>query len=174
MADTTVPTALQVEQWDSDFFAEYVRTSRFMRYMGTDSNSIIQINEELTKDPGDKITIPFVDALDGDGVTGNTTLEGAEEALGSSGHKIEVDMLRHAVAVTKFEEKKSPFGLRGAARAELQKWAKKKLRDAIIDAMTSPVTDGSTKYADASEAQKDAWLVANVDRVLFGAAKSQT
>jgi N4-gp56 family major capsid protein len=102
-------------------------------------------------------------------VTGNTTLEGNEEALDSRSHKVEVAPLRHAVAITEWEEQKSAIELRDAARMMLKLWAMTKLRDDIIAALLSI---NGTAYASASEATKDAWLVDNADRVLFGAAKS--
>jgi N4-gp56 family major capsid protein len=172
MAYTTVHSANVVEQWDSEYFAEYVRASQFRRYMGTDANSLIQLKENLTKQKGDKITVSLVRKLRGAGVTGSTTLVGNEESMANYGHQITVDMLRNAVATDLLEEQRTAINLREAAKAGLKLWSMEKLRDAIIDAMMSPVVDGKTTYAAASEAQKDTWLAANADRVLFGAAKS--
>ena len=81
MTLSTTATENVVKQWDSDFYREYIRANRFSRYQGTDSNSIIQLKEQLTKKPGDAITLSLVKALSGAGVTGNTLLEGAEESL---------------------------------------------------------------------------------------------
>lgn len=83
MALTTARTGLTPQQWDSKFFMEYVRESRFKRYMGTDENSIIHTKEDLTTKPGNKVTFARVNKLTGSGVTGNTTLEGSEEELDS-------------------------------------------------------------------------------------------
>ena len=63
----------------ADFYREYIRTNRFARYQGTDANAVIQLKEQLTKKPGDALTISLVKALGGAGVTGNTLLEGQEE-----------------------------------------------------------------------------------------------
>ena len=165
MSLTTVSTNNKVQQWDADFFTAYVRENRFRRYMGTSSDSIIVLKEDLTVKKGGSISIPLVGELTGAGQTGNGLLEGNEEALGNYDHLIEVDTLRHAVAVTDHEEQLTEIPLRDAAKAQLKTWAKKKLRNAIIDALGSK---SGTVYASASEATKDAWLVANSDRVLFG------
>lgn len=177
MANTTVNSANQVDQWESKFFKEYVRDNRFKRYMGMNENSIIQLLMKLSKSPGDDLTISLVTRLQNSGVTGDSTLEGNEEELGNYGHKITIDQRRNAVAVGTMEQKKTHIQLLSAAKMMLKLWAMEQLRDDIITALQSPVVDGSTAYADASEAQKDAWLAANgqgvaSNRVLFGAAKS--
>jgi len=165
MTLTTVTSANKAQVWDSDFFTSYVRDSRFKRFMGTDENAVIQIKEDLTKKAGDKINIPLITKLSGAGVTGNTALEGAEEALGNYNHQITVATLRNGVAVTDNEQQYTEIDLRAAAKTMLKKWAMEKLRDATIAALGSK---SGVAYGSADEATKDAWLVANSDRVLFG------
>lgn len=174
MADTTVAAANVVEQWDSKFFREYIRANLFKDYMGTSSDMPIVIKENLLKSKGDKITVPLVRKLTGAGITGNNTLEGNEEALVNYGHQITVDALRNGVRITELEEQRSPMSLREASREMLMGWMMDQTRDDIIDALQSPVVDGKTKYADASEAQKDAWLAANLDRIQFGSLRGNT
>lgn len=169
MALTTARTGLTPQQWDDKFFMEYVRENRFKRYMGTDENSIIQLKEDLTKKKGDKVTFAAVNKLTGAGVTGNTTLEGNEEELDTRSMAVTVAPLRHAVAVTNWDEQKSTIELRDTAKMALKMWSMEKMKTAIITALGSI---NGVAYADASEAQKDAWLVDNSDRVLFGATKS--
>jgi N4-gp56 family major capsid protein len=166
MALTTVTTNLVEQKWDNDFFASYVRSNRFNRYMGTDSNAVIQIKEDLTKAAGDRIHLALVTELTGAGVTGDSLLEGNEEALSQYECPITVATRRNAVAVTMNQEQFTGIDLRNAAKAQLKNWSMKKLRTDIINALGS--TDGTTAYASASEANKDAWLVANNDRVRFG------
>lgn len=169
MADTNAATGLTPQVWDDQFFMEYVRANRFRPYMGTDENSIIQVKEDLTKKKGDKITFAAVRQLNGAGVTGSTVLEGAEEDLDSRSMTVTVNTLRNAVIVTDEEEAQSAIGLRQAGKMALKLWSLDKFRDDIITGLGSI---NGVAYASASEAQKDAWLVDNADRVLFGAAKS--
>jgi N4-gp56 family major capsid protein len=168
MATTTASTGLTPKQWDSDFFKAYIRDNRFKRYMGTDENSIIQLKEDMTKKKGDKITLALVNELTGAGVTGNGTLEGNEEGLDSRSHYITVAPLRHAVAITDWDEQKSAIDLRDAGKVMLKMWAMTKMRDAIIAALASI---NGVAYATATSTQRNTWLVDNADRVLFGAAK---
>ena len=53
MADTTVDSTVNVEQWADDEFYEYTRRNRFRSLMGNDENSVIQVKEDLMKDKGD-------------------------------------------------------------------------------------------------------------------------
>lgn len=165
MAFTTVNSANVEELWDNNFFASYVRSNRFRRYMGMTENSVIQVREDLTKKAGDGITIPLITELTGAGVTGNGLLEGAEEALGNYGHKIDVGTLRHAVAVTDNDQQFTGIDLRNAGKEMLRLWAMSKLRNDIITALGSV---GGIAYGTASASQRNAWLVANSDRIMFG------
>ena len=172
MADTTTSTRLRVQQWDDDFFTEYVRQSRFKPYMGTDENSIIQVKEDLTKKRGDRLTYNLVNRLTNNGVTGSATLEGNEEALSQRAHLLTVDKIRNGVRISEMEEQKNAIDLRDAARSQLKVWIAEKTRDQTVTALGAIQTAYGTQvsYAAASEAEKDAWLVDNTDRVLFGAA----
>lgn len=167
MTDTTVATGLTVQQWDNKFFKQYLEENRFKREMGTSTNNIIQLKSDLTKKKGDSITFALVNALSGAGVTGSSTLEGNEEALGSRSFKLTVDKIRNAVRVAEVDEQFSAISLRQAGREVLMDWIMENCRDAIISAMGSI---NGVAYGTASAAQRNAWLVDNADRVLFGDA----
>lgn len=165
MAQTFAATGLTPQQWDDEFFRDYVRASRFKRYMGTDEAAIIQLKEDLTKKKGDSVTFALVNELTGDGVTGNSTLKGNEERLGSRSHRVFVDVLRHAVAVDDWDTQKSAIDLRNAARVQLREWAQKKLRDGITNALGQ--IDG-VNFTSSTVAGRNTWTANNEDRVLFG------
>lgn len=171
MADTNVAANLTVEQWEDSYYTEYVRANRFKRYMGTDESMPIQLKEDLTKKEGETIHIGLLTKLSGPGVVGNATLEGSEERLNNFEDSISVDWLRNAVAVDKKEARKPKVDILQAAKPALRDWSMEALRDGIIDVLGSANVNGTTVYASCSEANKDAWLAANSDRVLFGAAK---
>ncbi len=172
MTITTVASASVVQKWDSNFFLEYVRDSGFKPYMGRGSNSVIGVKYELASG-GKTINMPLVTRLTGAGVTGNNTLEGAEEALGNYNHSISIDWLRNAVRLTKDQEHYTEMDLRAAARDVLQNWAMDKLRSSIIAALQSIWASGAAvAYGSATAAQRDAWVDRNVDRVMFGRTNS--
>lgn len=169
MAYTTAATGLTPQQWDDKYFREYLGNHPFKPYMGTGTSSIIQVKEDLTKKKGDTITFALVNKLTGAPNDGNTRLDGNEEELGSRSHPLTVALRRNAVLMREFEEQKSAIGLRQAAKDQLMDWSMEQDTDRIINELYSI---NGVAYASASEAQKDAWLADNADRVLFGAAKA--
>jgi N4-gp56 family major capsid protein len=167
MADTSAASGLTVQQWDDKFFREYIQENRFKSEMGTSENSVIQMKE--MKDKGKTITWALMNRLTGAGVTGSSTLEGNEEALDTRSFTLDITKRRHAVRVSDIEEQYSAIGLRNAAKVALKDWAMENTIERIIGAMQEI---NGVAYGSATEAQKDAWLDDNTDRVLFGAAQS--
>jgi len=137
-------------------------------------DAMIQLQTDLTRKPGDTVVFPTVRNLVGAGVTGNTVLEGNEEILNARSLNVTVGVLRHAVAVSEWDEQKSVIDLLQAGRQVLKNWAANKLRADIITSLGAITADGNVQltYAAASAAQRNTWLVNNSDRVLFGASKS--
>lgn len=169
MADSTAATGLTVQQWDDKFFVEHVQQNRFASEMGTSENAIIQVKEDLTKKSGDSITFALVNKLTGAGVSNGATLEGNEEDMTSRSHKLTIGERANGVRVTNWQNQISAIDLRNAAKSTLKTWSMENTRDRVITALGSI---NGTAYGSASEANKDAWLVDNADRCLFGAAKS--
>jgi len=177
MADMNVTPArpgLTPIQWSSDFWVEYIRSNQFTPYFGTTMDAMIQLRTDLTREPGDSVVFPTVRSLVGAGVTGNAVLEGNEEILNARSLKVPVGVIRHAVAVSQWDEQKSVIDLLNAARQVLKNWAMNKLRADIILSLGAVTADGDVQisYAAATAAQRNTWLVNNSDRVLFGASKS--
>jgi len=165
MTDTTVASGNVVTRWERKFLKEWVRNNRFNPYMGMNENSIIHVNERLQGQRGKTVSIPLIGKLSGAGVSGNTKLEDAEEALDNYNHDIDVETYRNAVVRTDREQQFTEIDLLNAARPMLMTWAMEDMRDKIITALGS--IDG-TAYSTAAEAAKDTWLGNNSDRVLFG------
>jgi hypothetical protein len=173
MAESTARSGLTPQVWDDQFFTEYVRTNRFRRYMGVSPDNVIQVKEDLSRKPGDRISFATARALGG-GVTGNTVLEGNEAELDTRSLAVKISPLRNAVVVTEWDEQKSAIDLRNVARPGLRTWAQERMReDFIIAGKAIPDSGGNMqRWELASAADKNAWLVANADRVLFGSSKA--
>lgn len=178
MAEVVLASASVKQVWQSDYFLEYVRESMFMPYMSNaDKNKggIILTKFEELSESGKTINVPFIGRLTGSGVTGSQTLDGNEEQLTNYNMPISVDWRRNAVRVPKSESYKTEINLLNAAKDALKTWEAEKFRDDIIDAFGSFITDtaGTTVNArDSSVANRNAWVTANSDRVLFGLLKS--
>jgi N4-gp56 family major capsid protein len=169
MAETQVPSNAQVQQWDNDYFVDYVNRNWFKKFEGTGSNSLIQVKEDLTTKPGGTITIHLVNKLTGTAKDHTETLEGQEEDLTLRTQDLVIREYSHAVRWPKFQEQLTAINLRDAHKEALMTWNQELDRDNVIAALGSV---NGVAYASASEAQKDAWVVDNSDRVLFGAATS--
>ena len=165
MTDTTAATGLVVQQWEDSFFSQYLHDGGFKPLMGTGENAVIQVKEDLTKKAGDSITIALVNRLNNAAVTGSSTLEGSEEDLVSRSMRIYVDKRRNAVRVSEMNEQKSAISLRNAARPTLLDWMMEDTRDLIVTALGSV---NGVSFTASTEAQRDAYLVDNVDRIVFG------
>ncbi len=168
MSETALTENLRVKRWESKFFKEYVRDGRFAPYMGTDEFSMIQV-KDLAGKTGKDLSITLINRLTGAGVTGKLTLKGNEEAMDQRTFVFSVDRVRHAVLHDRLDEEFSAINLVEAKDAIIKDWFKEKMRDQIIEALGSI---NGVAYASADDTQKDAWLVDNADRVLFGASVS--
>lgn len=168
MAVTNLNSDLNVQKWLSRYFAEYVRTSGFLPYMGTGTSSVIQVKRELTAG-GKSVNIPLITRLKGAGVTGKNALVGNEEALGNFNQKIDVDYIRNGVLIQDPDQRFGEIDLLQAARDMLTTWSADKLRTDIITALGS--IDG-TAFGSANATARNTWVTNNADRVLFGNAKA--
>ena len=169
MADTSAATGLTVQQWDEKFFTDSLNASIFKPFMGSKSNSVINVKQDLTKKPGDSVTFSLVNALSNSAVTGSSTLEGNEESLVSRSQKVTIDQYRNAVRIPVLEDQFTAIPLRNAGKDALMNWNMELTRDKVITALGQI---NGVDYGTADETQKDAWLVDNTDRVLFGAVLS--
>ena len=176
-ANTTVPEALVQKAWAKQLWKEAEKDNFFAKFTGTDQNSIIQIKTELKKDKGDKITIPLVMRLTGEGVTGDNQLEGNEEALQFYDCGVVVDQIRHAVRLEgQMEEQKTSLNLRAAAKDGLKTWLTEKQEKMIVKALTANPTSEHTVFAGArtSENTITASDVMTTDLISKAARKAKT
>lgn len=189
-----IPQASQIQVFDREFMRDYVRDSSFLPFMGRAGTRTglmpIVSRYELT-DGGKTINVPLIMGLgEGGGVQGRTRLAGNERELDVHNHALRVNWNREGVVILKPDEHATGLQLRNAAKMGLNEWAAISLRNDVIASMlaydaesivggvntVSPGGRGGPSplqtYLARTEAQKDAWLAANADRYLFGAAVS--
>lgn len=125
-ADTTFATGATeaVKRWAARIWLELPREIYFSKFMKeNDMNTLIEVKKELESQPGDKITFTFGQKLAGAGVTGDTTLEGSEEALSVFSDSVTVDQKRNAVRlVGRMSESRTAFSQRDLAKTMLRTW----------------------------------------------------
>lgn len=87
----------QLTAWSRDFWRVARNMSFINQFAGSGSNAMVQRVTELTKsEKGAKAVITLLADMTGDGITGDNTLEGNEEALRAYDISIELDQLRFA------------------------------------------------------------------------------
>ena len=90
-------TGDQLQTWSRDFWRVARNMSFVNQFAGTGQNALVQRVTELTKsEKGTKANITLLADMTGDGITGENTLEGNEEALRAYDITIELDQLRFA------------------------------------------------------------------------------
>lgn len=121
--DYGVNHPLAVKHWSKDLMVQALKRTHALQFMGKDSNSVVQIKTELNKNAGDRIRFGLRMQLNGDGIKGDSVLEGNEEDLVTYSQDIYIDQLRHAVrSGGKMSEQRVPFSVRSEARDGLADW----------------------------------------------------
>lgn len=116
---------LTIKTWAKSLNAEISKAIQISALMGTDSNSIIQVKNELNKGSGDCITFGLRAQIMGSGVTDGETLEGNEEALQFLTDKLYINELFHAVNIKNkgtIDNQRIQINAREQAREALTDW----------------------------------------------------
>ena len=143
MAKTGFATdnALSKKTWEEKLFRDMVKESFFMGMSGTSSNSLMQIQNQLEKDKGDKITFGIRMRLTGDGVEEGQMLEGNEEALSTFDSSLLLKQYRHAVRDKgAMDRQRAMFSIDEEARTALQDWGTEKIDKVAYNALIASPT----------------------------------
>lgn len=90
-------TSEQKTVWSRDLWKQARNMSFINSFAGKGANALVQRIDELKKtEKGARAVITLLADLEGDGVAGDRTLEGNEEAMKSYDQVIRLDQLRHA------------------------------------------------------------------------------
>ena len=110
--------------WSMDLWKQARNYSFVNQFLGKDSNSLIQHVTELKKsEKGARAVITLLADLEGDGIAGDRTLEGNEEAMKSYDQVIRLDQLRHANRHEgRMADQKSVVEFRNNSRDVLAYW----------------------------------------------------
>ena len=110
--------------WSMDLWKQARNYSFVNKFLGKDANSMVQHITALKKsEKGARAVITLLADLEGDGVAGDRTLEGNEEAMKSYDQVIRIDQLRHANRHEgKMADQKSVVEFRENSRDVLAYW----------------------------------------------------
>lgn len=103
----------------------FEREGSYADFMGEGPGNVIQVRKELVKKKGDTMKNFIFAKLTGEGVTGDSTLEGNEVALSPYAQTALIDMIRHAVRLDgEMTEQRSEIVLPPEMIEHLGIWAK--------------------------------------------------
>ncbi len=117
-------TTEQKTVWSMDLWRQARNQSFINKFLGKGPSSMIQHITELKKsEKGARAVITLLADLTGDGVAGDRTLEGNEEAMQTFDQVIRIDQLRHANRHEgRMADQKSIIEFRGNSRDVLAYW----------------------------------------------------
>ena len=129
---------LTAEQWEDQIFSEYIGMLQCKKFMGTGTDAVIQVKEDLIKKAGDAITIGLRGRVVGGLVTGNSKAIGNEGTLSFYNQRIVIDNVRRAI---KFEDipmtqKRTMFNVLTEGKSALEDEFAVDFDDDVIDALT--------------------------------------
>lgn len=168
MAKTTIPVNLVPQVWAKKLWVEARKKIFFNKFAGKEVptgdktsqssfNNIVVVSTDLTKSPGDTITIGLAYQLTGAGVSGVSPMEGNEEAINFYDFTVSLERYRNAILWDEiYEGQKSPYAMRQTAVQLLSDWLASKIDDLSITALTTNPTTNRILYG--GDATSDATL----------------
>lgn len=184
MATQTTALYDELTKWNVKDYRQYQAEHRYRGWIGKTPGSVIQRDDSLMPG-GVSVRIGFTDDI-GYRNIGTGTLDGNEATYGTDYYDLKPLWYREAVKVKKSEVKKAFTKQRDIARYQSRNWIKNMQYESIMDAFEAVAVDpaayvevgtpdGTTvastqqvTFLDATEAQRDAFLTANADRVRVG------
>jgi N4-gp56 family major capsid protein len=117
-------TTEQKTIWSMDLWKQARNMSFVNQFLGNGPNSLIQHITELKKsEKGARAVITLLADLEGDGIAGDRSLEGNEEAMKAYDQVIRIDQLRHANRIEgRMADQKSIVEFRNNSRNVLAYW----------------------------------------------------
>ena len=136
-----------VKLWSKKLFREALNNTTMAADIGSGSGSIIQLMDDTSKGAGDRIRTILRMQLSGEGIQGDSTLEGQEEALITYTDDVVINQLRHAVrSKGNMSEQRIPFSVRNEARIGLQDWWADRFDTSIINQLSGNTAQTDTRY----------------------------
>lgn len=149
MAVTSFATGdtLAVKLWSKKVAVEALKQSWIYKFLGKSDSSVIQVFDDTSKSPGDRIRIPLRMLLSGAGVQGDATLEGNEERITYYNDDAFINQLRHAVREGgRFSRQLVPFDVREHARFSLQDWWADRIDTWFFNQIAGNTIETDTRY----------------------------
>ena len=135
MAETAFATGSDqtVKLWSKKTWYEAQKGALFFnKFLGTTEDSILYMQKDLEKTAGDNIVYDLLIEMEGEGVSGDNTLEGNEEALTFYQESLKIDQLRHAHIFGKMSQQRTVHNLRKDGQWALSRWWSNKWEELLF------------------------------------------
>ena len=135
MAETAFGTSSDqtVKLWSKKTWYEAQKGALFFnKFLGTTEDSILYWAKDLEKNAGDNIVYDLLVEMTGEGVSGDNTLEGNEEALTFYQESVKIDQLRHAHIFGKMSQQRTIHNLRKDGQWALSRWWSNKFEELLF------------------------------------------
>lgn len=176
MATTAYPTnhPLAVKLWSKRLMREALKETYASRFMGTTKDSLIYVKDDLSKSAGDRIRIGLRMQLSGQGIVGDGTLEGNEEALTTYTDNLLIDQLGHAVRSDgEMSEQRIPFSVREEAMDGLRDWWADRIDTAFFNQIAGNTSISET-YAGMNLPTAPTGTASANARIIYGSGTTST
>lgn len=176
--DTNYPVnhPLAVKLYAKELFHDIIGESFLGKFMGKSDSSLVQVKTETQKSAGDSIKFGLRRRLTGDGIQGDATLEGSEEALTTDNDTVLINQLRHAVRSNgKMSEQRVHFSVRDESKDGLQDWWTERLETCLANQLTGYTGQSDTKFTgnNAAIAPTAAYRILCGGSAVAGAAAAE-
>ncbi len=136
-----------VKLWRKVLFEEALAATWVGKFMGEGSDNVLQILDDTRKSAGDRVTVTLRMQLTADGVVGDATLEGNEEALVTYTDNLFIDQLRNAVrSGGKMTEQRIPWSIRDEAKTGLADWFAGRFDQVFFNQVAGYTTETRSQY----------------------------
>lgn len=151
-------TALIEKKWSDVMFTYGAFGNWFSRFIGpqvnrrgvnieTSPNAMIQLKTDFQAGTGDTVTFPLLAPLSGEGVIGDGTLEGSEEAMAFYDWAMSLIKTRHAIRTGgSLSDRRPRINLRAVGRDAVGQWMARKMDTYTICAL-SGIASADTNIA---------------------------
>lgn len=165
---------LTVKVWSKKLFRAALAETYINRFMGKSKSSLIYVKDELSKGPGDTVHCGLRMQMTGDGIGGDNTLEGNEEALVTHRDSLVINQLRHAWRSDgRVSEQRVSFDLREEGLDALKDWWAARLDQVFFNHIAGETAAAAVTH-DGHNTPTAASSAAGNTRILYGAGSTST
>lgn len=165
--------ALTKKLWEEKLFRDMKKESYFSKFMGKDSNSLVQEQDNLIKEKGDRIRFGIRMRLTGAGVTSGIALEGNEESLTTHSSDVTLEEYAHATRdAGPLDRQRVTFSIDEESVNALKDWGSEKIDElsfTAIELTPTKIIFGGDATATGDVEVADLMTPALISKVKAGA-----